>query len=94
MNFGLISHDRRVEGREWRDEGRRTHPSSLVHRPSSIAALCLMTLCSLALFPAGCTMIPTAGSRLDGESWDGMKLWYSQPAKEWSEALPVGNGSL
>src|SRR5205085_11856703 len=23
-----------------------------------------------------------------------MKLWYSQPAKRWTEALPVGNGRL
>ncbi|MEX2428802.1 MAG: glycoside hydrolase N-terminal domain-containing protein [Bacteroidales bacterium] len=22
------------------------------------------------------------------------KLWYNQPAKEWTEALPVGNGRL
>jgi alpha-L-fucosidase 2 len=36
----------------------------------------------------------TAGSRLDREDWDGMKLWYSKPAKEWTEALPVGNGRL
>ena len=32
--------------------------------------------------------------RLDTESWDGMELWYRQPAKEWTEALPVGNGRL
>ncbi|MBC7588287.1 MAG: glycoside hydrolase family 95 protein, partial [Chitinophagaceae bacterium] len=23
-----------------------------------------------------------------------MKLWYAQPAKDWNEALPIGNGSL
>ena len=23
-----------------------------------------------------------------------LELWYSQPAKEWTEALPVGNGRL
>ena len=31
---------------------------------------------------------------LDKEDWSSMKLWYSQPAKEWTEALPVGNGRL
>src|SRR6516162_4631246 len=25
---------------------------------------------------------------------DGLKLWYRQPAREWTEALPVGNGRL
>src|SRR3569623_928772 len=25
---------------------------------------------------------------------DNLKLWYKQPAKEWTEALPVGNGRL
>ncbi|MBN2426603.1 MAG: glycoside hydrolase N-terminal domain-containing protein, partial [Calditrichaceae bacterium] len=23
-----------------------------------------------------------------------LKLWYNQPAKEWVEALPIGNGRL
>jgi alpha-L-fucosidase 2 len=32
--------------------------------------------------------------RLDSEDWSGMKLWYRQPAQEWAEALPVGNGRL
>jgi alpha-L-fucosidase 2 len=26
--------------------------------------------------------------------FDDMKLWYRQPAQEWVEALPVGNGRL
>ncbi len=36
----------------------------------------------------------TVRNRLDTEDWGGMKLWYQQPAKEWTEALPVGNGRL
>jgi alpha-L-fucosidase 2 len=36
----------------------------------------------------------TARNRFDRENWSGMKLWYRQPAKEWTEALPVGNGRL
>ena len=35
-----------------------------------------------------------ARSRLDDENWAGMKLWYTQPAEKWTEALPVGNGRL
>jgi alpha-L-fucosidase 2 len=33
-------------------------------------------------------------SRFDTEDWSGMKLWYQEAAKEWTEALPVGNGRL
>jgi len=28
------------------------------------------------------------------EDWDGLVLWYRQPAVQWVEALPVGNGRL
>ncbi|MBT3194684.1 MAG: glycoside hydrolase family 95 protein, partial [Verrucomicrobia bacterium] len=28
------------------------------------------------------------------ETHDALKLWYTQPATEWSEALPIGNGRL
>jgi len=27
-------------------------------------------------------------------TWDHLKLWYRQPAQQWTEALPVGNGRL
>jgi alpha-L-fucosidase 2 len=30
----------------------------------------------------------------DSENWARLKLWYRQPAKQWTEALPVGNGRL
>ncbi len=28
------------------------------------------------------------------ESWQSLKLWYAQPARQWTEALAVGNGRL
>jgi alpha-L-fucosidase 2 len=30
----------------------------------------------------------------DTDEWENLKLWYRQPAKKWTEALPVGNGRL
>jgi len=33
-------------------------------------------------------------SLLADEVKEGNKLWYKQPAKEWSQALPIGNGRL
>ena len=33
--------------------------------------------------------------RIDKQTFNtGTVLWYDQPAKEWEEALPVGNGRL
>ena len=28
------------------------------------------------------------------DEWEGLQLWYNQPAQKWTEALPVGNGRL
>ena len=39
--------------------------------------------------PTGCSV---AGSAAQQDS--GPTLWYRQPAAEWNEALPVGNGRL
>ena len=63
-------------------------------RNSLAFAFYLLAFC---LFISGCVTDPSgrAGQkRLDAEDWSGMKLWYQQPAKEWTEALPVGNGRL
>ncbi|MGD2093804.1 MAG: glycoside hydrolase family 95 protein [Phycisphaerales bacterium] len=49
------------------------------------------------LFTAGCMVGSSSQSstgRNDESKWNNMKLWYRQPAKEWTEALPVGNGRL
>ena len=61
---------------------------------SLVFAFYLLAFC---LIVSGCVTDPSgrAGQkRLDAEDWSGMKLWYQQPAKEWTEALPVGNGRL
>ncbi|MBR5644720.1 MAG: glycoside hydrolase N-terminal domain-containing protein, partial [Salinivirgaceae bacterium] len=34
------------------------------------------------------TVVCSCGNKADNEE---LKLWYSQPAKAWTEALPVGN---
>ncbi|CAI6077437.1 glycosyl hydrolase family 95 catalytic domain-containing protein [Cohnella sp. JJ-181] len=31
---------------------------------------------------------------IEGSGSDGERLWYAQPAKDWNEALPIGNGRL
>ncbi|MDP8243968.1 MAG: glycoside hydrolase family 95 protein [Candidatus Hinthialibacter antarcticus] len=47
-----------------------------------------LTRALLVISAIACTMnIVTAGQ-------SNMRLWYEQPAKEWVEALPVGNGRL
>jgi alpha-L-fucosidase 2 len=34
------------------------------------------------------------GAADEDSYWAGLKLWYRQPAREWTQALPVGNGRL
>jgi len=37
--------------------------------------------------------VPASATNED-EYWTRLKLWYRQPAKEWTEAQPIGNGRL
>ena len=37
--------------------------------------------------------VSVEGKRNDAGA-SGLRLWYKAPAKEWTEALPVGNGRL
>ncbi|MHC4328979.1 MAG: glycoside hydrolase family 95 protein, partial [Planctomycetota bacterium] len=62
-----------------------------VNQSAVVFTLCLTILCFIVL---GCVTGNAARNRFDRENWSGMKLWYRQPAKEWTEALPVGNGRL
>ncbi|MBN1343531.1 MAG: glycoside hydrolase family 95 protein [Phycisphaerae bacterium] len=54
-------------------------------------------ICVLGLV-AGCSNAQAKelgmGSDRGTSSDDALELWYTQPAKEWVEALPVGNGRL
>ena len=45
---------------------------------------------SLLLVVICCAMMNTASAKKDSL----LKLWYNHPAKEWVEALPIGNGRL
>ena len=58
---------------------------------SVVLSFCLLAFCFAV---SGCLTGHVGRNRLDAEKWSGMKLWYRQPAKEWTEALPVGNGRL
>lgn len=51
----------------------------------------LRKLMQLKLLPALLLLTGIATAQQNGNS---LKLWYQQPAKEWTDALPVGNGRL
>ena len=57
---------------------------------SKVLLLILLSVFAVGLF-AGC-----GGEEQEDVSgrWQNLKIWYDQPAKEWTEALPVGNGRL
>jgi len=63
-------------------------------RKSTVFAFCFL---GISLAASGCTAWRAnhaGGGRLDTENWSSLKLWYRQPAKDWTDALPVGNGRL
>jgi alpha-L-fucosidase 2 len=45
----------------------------------------------VSLIAIACAQVCAAG---ESEDWTRLKLWYRGPAKEWTEALPIGNGRL
>ncbi len=47
-------------------------------------------LCIVAMI----AIVANTGVANENGSWTNLKLWYHQPAREWTEALPVGNGRL
>ncbi|MHC4112139.1 MAG: glycoside hydrolase family 95 protein [Planctomycetota bacterium] len=58
-----------------------------------------MTLMILAFFAGsaffiGCVKGNLRNSDDPAENWSGLQLWYNQPARKWTEALPLGNGRL
>ena len=62
---------------------------------NSCGLICLLAAASF--IAAGCAtdhMSRAGRHRLNAEEWNNLKLWYSQPAQKWAEALPVGNGRL
>ncbi|MBN2313311.1 MAG: glycoside hydrolase family 95 protein [Sedimentisphaerales bacterium] len=59
-------------------------------KPRTVTCIFIFVICfSQTIYANGINR-----NRLDNENWNGLKLWYRQPAKEWTQALPVGNGRL
>ncbi|HUT31398.1 MAG TPA: glycoside hydrolase N-terminal domain-containing protein [Sedimentisphaerales bacterium] len=55
-------------------------------------ARCLIASSLVCLFAA--TSVVAEDKAIPPEGQRGLKLWYRQPAKQWVEALPIGNGRL
>jgi len=49
---------------------------------------------AMGLFAAAGAVLATPGARAKGTAQAANLLWYEQPAREWTEALPVGNGRI
>src|SRR5258705_5865984 len=39
-------------------------------------------------------LLPTKGGSHESQQQSDLRLWYRQPAANWNEALPIGNGRL
>lgn len=53
-------------------------------------------LSALGLFPKTFNVTQRSVAETDDSrsSWSNLRLWYRQPANNWNEALPIGNGRL
>ena len=60
--------------------------------PCQLAFACALAIC-LPVFAANQNPKPTPDPSKEGNG-EAPVLWYEQPAKQWVEALPVGNGRL
>ncbi|MFS2110950.1 glycoside hydrolase N-terminal domain-containing protein [Sphingomonas sp. Sphisp140] len=49
---------------------------------------------AMGLFAAAAAVLAAPGARAKGVAQAANLLWYEQPAKEWTEALPIGNGRI
>ncbi|MHC4734286.1 MAG: glycoside hydrolase family 95 protein [Planctomycetota bacterium] len=57
-------------------------------------AVMLLAYFAGSIFFVGCVKGNLRSSDDSAEDWNGLQLWYNQPAHKWTEALPVGNGRL
>ncbi len=83
-----------MKGKRVKPEKVKLKTTSRVVRNSAGFAFCFLVA---GLIIAGCSIGPfgrVVTTRYDSAKWRHMKLWYNRPAQKWTEALPVGNGSL
>ena len=57
-------------------------------------AVMLLAYFAGSIFFVGCVKGNLRSSDDSTEDRSGLQLWYNQPARKWTEALPVGNGRL
>jgi alpha-L-fucosidase 2 len=53
-----------------------------------------MIVAAAMLVAAAGNVVGQQADRGDSTGWDRLTLWYTQPAAQWTDALPVGNGRL
>ncbi len=57
-------------------------------------AVILLAFPAGIIFFVGCAKGNLQSSDDITADWSGLRLWYNQPARKWTEALPIGNGRL
>ncbi len=61
----------------------------------SVTYILLISICLLATPSAGLAQAEDLPQKIDKNDFDpATLLWYQEPAKEWEDAMPVGNGRL
>lgn len=54
----------------------------------------IMLVVAAALFTTAGNVVGREGGGGNPEGWNRLTLWYNQPASQWTDALPIGNGQL
>jgi len=83
-----------MKGGQVKPEKVKPKVTSRVTRNSGAFTFYLLAFC---LIITGCVIsYGNQGdtNRYDTDKWRNLKLWYRQPAQNWTETLPVGNGRL
>ena len=56
--------------------------------------LLVVFLCALCVLGASTSVTSVGSTSQPSRSGQDLRLWYQQPAANWNEALPIGNGRL
>lgn len=54
----------------------------------------IMLVVAAAPFTTAGNVVGREGGGGNPEGWNRLTLWYNQPASQWTDALPIGNGRL
>ena len=81
-----------MKGNRRNKEGRKAKGRAALN--PTVFTFCLLALVFFAVSCAVGFAGKSDGGNLAGTKRSDLRLWYREPARKWTEALPIGNGRL